>query len=97
MTPVRLEVRRAYYDLDAARQQIEVARASDRRSQGKSADQPEPLRLRTFDHYRSAGRRGSGPAQSDDYWEAIYHYHTGYANLELASGTLNPQSPVVTP
>jgi outer membrane protein len=32
-----------------------------------------------------------------DYWEAVYRYHTGYANLELASGTLNPQSPVVKP
>jgi len=32
-----------------------------------------------------------------EYWEAVYRYHTGYANLELASGTLNPQSPVVMP
>jgi outer membrane protein len=32
-----------------------------------------------------------------DYWESIYRYHTGYANLELVSGTLNSQSPVVTP
>jgi hypothetical protein len=32
-----------------------------------------------------------------DYWEAVYRYHTGYANLQLASGTLNPQSPVVAP
>jgi hypothetical protein len=32
-----------------------------------------------------------------DYWEAIYHFQTSYANLELASGSLNPQSPVVMP
>ena len=32
-----------------------------------------------------------------DYWEAVYHFQTSYANLELASGSLNPQSPVVMP
>jgi hypothetical protein len=32
-----------------------------------------------------------------DYWQAVYQYHISYANLELASGTLNLQSPVVTP
>ena len=32
-----------------------------------------------------------------DYWQTVYRFHTGYANLELATGTLNPQSPVVTP
>ena len=32
-----------------------------------------------------------------DYWEAVYRFHTSYASLELASGTLNLQSPVVMP
>jgi len=32
-----------------------------------------------------------------DYWEAVYHFQTSYANLELASGSLNAQSPVVMP
>jgi outer membrane protein len=94
---VRLEVRRAYYDLDEARQQIEVARATIAESQ-------ESLRINQnrYDSGLStitdllAAEEASRRSQTD-YWEAIYHYHTGYANLELASGTLNPQSPVVTP
>jgi hypothetical protein len=32
-----------------------------------------------------------------DYWQAIYQFHISSANLELASGTLNLQSPVVNP
>jgi outer membrane protein len=32
-----------------------------------------------------------------DYWQAVYAYQVGYANIELAAGTLSPQSPVVTP
>lgn len=94
---VRLEVRRAYYELDATRQQIDVARASVAESQ-------EGLRI-DEDRYDSglstitdllvaeeAAQRGQM-----DYWEAVYHYYTGYASLELATGSLNPQSPVVTP
>jgi outer membrane protein TolC len=94
---VRLEVRRAYYEVDAARQQVEVARSTIEQSQ-------ESLRINQ-DRYDSglltitdllsveeAARRSES-----DYWEAVYRYHIGYTNLELASGTLNPQSPVVTP
>jgi outer membrane protein len=94
---IRLEVRRAYYDLDAARQQVDVARAT-------IAEAQESLRINQ-DRYDSglstitdllaaeeAGRRSQA-----DYWEAVYRYYTGYASLELASGTLNPRSPVVTP
>jgi outer membrane protein TolC len=94
---VRLEVRRAYYDVDEARQQIEVARATIAESQ-------ESLRINQnrYDSGLStitdlmAAEEAARRSQTD-YWEAIYRYHTGYANLELASGTLNPQSPVVTP
>src|SRR6202521_4323445 len=93
----RLEVRRAYYDVDAARQQIEVARATIAESQ-------ESLRINQnrYDSGLStitdlmASEEAARRSQTD-YWEAVYRYHTGYANLELASGTLNPQSPVVTP
>lgn len=94
---IRLEVRREYYDLDAARQQVEVARTAIAQSQ-------ESLRINQ-DRYETglstitdllAAEEASRRSQTD-YWEAIYNYHTGYANLELASGTLNPQSPVVTP
>ena len=93
----RLEVRRAYYDLDSARQQVEVARATIAESQ-------ESLRINQnrYDSGLStisdllAAEEAAQRSQTD-YWEAVYRYHTGYANLELASGTLNPQSPVVTP
>ncbi len=94
---IRLEVRRAYYDVDAARQQVDVARAAIEAAQ-------ESLRINQ-DRYDSglstitdllAAEEAARRSQTD-YWEAIYRYHTGYANLELASGTLNPQSPVVTP
>jgi outer membrane protein TolC len=94
---VRLEVRRAYYDVDATRQQLEVARASIAESQ-------ESLRINQ-DRYEAgistvtdllaaedAARRTQG-----EYWETVCHYYTGYAALELATGALNPQSPVVTP
>lgn len=94
---IRLEVRRAYYDLDSARQQIDVARASIAESQ-------EGLRI-------NQNRYDSGLATITDllvaedatrlgqmdYWQAIYRYYTSYASLQLASGNLNPQSPVVTP
>jgi outer membrane protein TolC len=94
---VRLEVRRAYYDLEANRQQIEVARAA-------IAEAQESLRINQ-DRYDSglttitdllaaedAIRRGQ-----TDYWEAIYHSRSSYANLELATGNVNPQSQVVMP
>jgi outer membrane protein len=93
----RLEVRRAYYGLDAARQQVEVARASIAAAQ-------ESLRINQnrYDSGLStitdllAAEEAARRSQAE-YWEAVYRYHTGYANLELASGTLNPQSPVVAP
>lgn len=94
---IRLEVRRAYYDLDAARQQIEVARSIIAQSQ-------ESLRINQ-NRYASGlstitdllSAEEAARRSQTDYWEAVFRYHTGYANLELASGTLNPQSPVVTP
>jgi len=94
---IRLEVRRAYYGLDAARQQIEVARASIAESQ-------ESLRINQ-DRYESGvstitdllAAEEVARRSDSDYWETVYRYQTDYAKLELASGTLNPQSPVVTP
>src|SRR5271169_137341 len=93
----RLEVRRAYYDLDSARQQVEVARVTIAASQ-------ESLRINQnrYDSGLStitdllAAEEAARRTQAE-YWEAVYRYHTGYANLELAGGTLNPQSPLVTP
>jgi len=94
---IRLQVRRAYYDLDAARQQIDVARAT-------IAEAQEGLRINQ-DRYDSglltitdllAAEEAARRSQTD-YWQAVFAYQVGYANIELASGTLSPQSPVVTP
>ena len=94
---VRLEVRRAYYETDANRQQIEVVRAAIAQAQ-------ESLRINQ-DRYDSGlttitdllGAEEAARRSQTDYWEAVYHFQTSYANLELASGSLNPQSPVVMP
>ena len=94
---VRLEVRRAYFDVDASRQQVEVSRTAISQAQ-------ESLRINQ-DRYDTGlititdllGAEESNRRSQNDYWEALYRFHTSYANLKLASGTLNPQSPVVTP
>jgi outer membrane protein len=94
---VRLEVRRAYYEVDTSRQQIEVARAAIAQAQ-------ESLRINQ-DRYDSGlttitdllGAEEAVRRSQTDYWDAVYLYQTSYAGLELASGTLNAQSPVVTP
>jgi outer membrane protein TolC len=94
---IRLEVRRAYYDVDASRQRIEVAKAAITNAQ-------ESLRINQ-DRYDTGlttitdllAAEDANRRSQTDYWEAVYRFHTSYANLELASGTLNPQSPVVMP
>lgn len=93
---VRLEVRRAYYDVDASRQQLETARAT-------IAQANENLRINQ-DRYEAGlstitdllGAEETARRSQTDYWEAFYRFYTSYASLELASGTLSPQSPVVT-
>jgi outer membrane protein len=94
---VRLEVRRAYYETDANRRQIDVARTAIAQAQ-------ESLRINQ-DRYDSglttitdllAAEEAARRSQTD-YWEAVSHFQTSYANLELASGNLIPQSPVVMP
>ncbi len=96
MQSVRLEVRRAWYDADAARRQMEVARTA-------IAQSDETLRIsqNRYDagltsitdllRTEEAARR-----TRTDYWQAVYNYQTAYANLELATGTLDVNSPVVT-
>lgn len=94
---IRLEVRRAYYDFDAARQQVEVAKAAIAQAQ-------ESLRI-TQNRYESgvstitdllSAEEAVSRSQAD-YWQTVFRYQTSYANLELASGTLSAQSPVVMP
>jgi outer membrane protein TolC len=93
---IRLEVRKAYYDFDAARQQVEVARGAiaqadeglrinQNRYEGGLATVSDLLRVEEAAHRAKA-----------DYWQAVYRVHTSYAGVELATGTLTPSSPVVT-
>lgn len=92
---VRLEVRRAYYDLDAARQQVEVAKAAIAQAQ-------ESLRI-TQNRYESglstitdllSAEEAASRSQAE-YWQTVFRFHTAHANLELSSGTLNAQSAVI--
>jgi len=94
---VRLEVRKAALDLDTARQQLAVARDS-------VAQAKESLRI-------SQNRYDGGLITISDllraqeaslrtetgYWRAVYRTHLSHANLELATGTLGPDSSVVKP
>lgn len=94
---VRLEVRQAYYDRDASRQQVEVARTAIAQAQ-------ESLRI-DQDRYDGGlltitdllGAEEAARRTQADYWQAIYQYRISSANLELACGTLNLHSPVVMP
>ena len=94
---VRLEVRRSYYDYDAAQQQVAVAKAATQQA-------TESLRI-LRDRYDAGlttvtellrAEDASNRAQMD-YWHAAYRVQTGFADLELASGKLTIDSPVVTP
>ncbi len=93
---IRLEVRKAYYEFDAARQQVEVARGAiaqadeslrinQNRYEGGLATVSDLLRVEEAAHRART-----------DYWQAVYRVQTSYAGVELATGTLTPNSPVVT-
>ena len=93
---IRLQVRKAYYDYDAARQQVEVARSA-------VAQADESLRINQ-NRYEGGLTTISDLLRVEeanqrakvDYWEAVYRVHTSYAGVELATGTLSPSSPAVT-
>jgi outer membrane protein len=93
---VRLEVRRAFYDLDSARQELDVTR-------GAAAQAQESLRIHQ-ERYEAglitmadllAAEEAARRAQTE-YWQAVYRVQTSHASLELASGSLNSQSPMVS-
>jgi outer membrane protein len=94
---VRLEVRKAYYDMDSSRQQVEVARAAIAQAQESFRINQDRYGtgLTTITEILSAEE--AARRSQTDYWQALYRFYTSYANLELASGTLNSQSPVVMP
>lgn len=94
---VRLEVRRAYYDLDASRQQVDVAQTSIAQAQDSlriNQDRYETGLITITDllSAEEAARRSQ-----TDYWDAVSRLRTSYAGLELATGTLTSQSPAVMP
>lgn len=92
---IQLEVREAYFDHDAAREMLDVSRAS-------IALAEESLRI-VQNRYNSGlatitdllGAEEASQKTRFDYWQAVYRYHVTYASLELATGTLNAGSPVV--
>lgn len=94
---VRLEVRRAYLEQDAARRQVDVVRAAVDEAQ-------ESLRI-IQDRYETGLTTITDLLRAEEtvtrtrtrYWEAVYRRQTSYAALELAAGTLNIDSPVVQP
>jgi outer membrane protein TolC len=94
---IRLDVRRAWYDFDFARQSVAVTRAA--KTQGEEA-----LRI-VRDRYQAGMTTITELLRAEDasrtaginYWEAVYRSSTSFAALELAMGVLNLQSPVVMP
>ncbi len=93
---VRLDARRAYFDYDAARQMLDVARSA-------VAQAEESLRIMR-DRYDSGlvtitellRAEDADRAGRTNYWESVYKNAISYAALQLATGDLNPQSPAVT-
>lgn len=93
---VRLEVRRAYYDFDSARQQVAIAKLSSQQAEES---------LRILQNRYEAGlitvtdllraEEAAHHAQTN-YWDAVARVRTSYAAMELAAGRLNTNSPVVT-
>ena len=94
---VRLEVRQAYLEYDSARQQVEVARAAVQQAKeslriGQNRYEGGLTTITDLLRTEEAALR----AQTD-YWQAVYRLHTSFASLELATGTLDANSPVVKP
>lgn len=93
---IRLEVRRAYTNVNSARQMLEVAR-------GSVTQAAETLRV-IRDRYQSGLvtvtelLRAEDAAKTSEmnYWQAVYGKSISYAALQLAIGDLTSQSPAVT-
>jgi outer membrane protein len=93
---VRLQVREAYLNLNAARQRVEVSRDS-------AAQAEESLRIlrnrydaglaTIMDLLRAETMRTSA---QNNHLNAVYDYRLAFAALELATGDLGPNSPAVT-
>lgn len=94
---VRLQVRQAWFDHHAARRHLEVMSAAIRQAE-------ESLRI-TQNRYDSGLNTITDLLRVEevarhtqsDYWSAAYRVRISAAALELATGTLNPDSPAVLP
>jgi outer membrane protein TolC len=92
---IRLEVRKAYLDFDAARQQVEVTRAAEGQAReslriGQNRYEAGLSTITDLLRMQEAALR----AQTN-YWQSLYRLQTSYASLELATGALDLTSPVV--
>jgi len=93
---VRLEVRQAFYQFDAAGHQVKVARGAISQAQ-------ESLRINR-DRYEGGLSTVTALLQVEeaahrakaDYWQAVYRMYVSYVALQLASGTLTLDSLAVT-
>ena len=93
---VRLDVRRAWLEHDAARQMLDVSRVSVRQA-------GESLRIMR-DRYETGlvtitellRAEDADRASRTNYWQSVYRYTVSFAALQLASGELTAQNPVVT-
>jgi outer membrane protein len=93
---IRLDVRRAWLDHDASQQMLDVSRASVQQAQ-------ESLRIMR-DRYETGLVTITDLLRAEDaerssrtgYWQSVYRYIVSYAALQIATGDLTPQSPVVT-
>ncbi len=93
---VRLQVREAFLNLNAARQRVEVSRDS-------AAQAEESLRIlqnryeaglaTIMDVLRAETMRTSA---QNNHLNAVYDFRLAFAALELATGKLGPASPAVT-
>lgn len=93
---VRLQVREAYLNLNAARQRVEVSRDSA----AQAAESLRILRNRyeaglvtIMDVLRAETMQTSA---RNSHLNAVYDYRLAFAALELATGELGPNSPAVT-
>jgi len=93
---IRLDVRKAWLDHDASGQMLVVSRASVQQAE-------DSLRM-VRDRYDSGlatitdvlRAEDADRVSRTDYWQSVYRYIVSYAALQLATGDLTPQSPVVT-
>ncbi|MCL5669808.1 MAG: TolC family protein, partial [Acidobacteria bacterium] len=93
---VRLQVREAYLNLNAAHERVEVSRDAAKQAQESLRilrNRYEAGLVTIMDVLRAETMRTSA---ENNHLNALYDYRISYAALELATGELAPDSPAVT-